>query len=79
MEMLREMAHAMWEHAAIANRMMEQMERRFEENLEGHVGRAKVDLEYLKFAEFYKVNPPGFRQTFNKLSTLIELRNWSRL
>ena len=62
---LREMAATMREQAAAAHRMMERMEQRDEENPEGHNGGAEVDLEYLKFAEFRKANPPSFRGTYN--------------
>ena len=44
---------------------MEQIELRDEENPERHNGGAEVDLEYLKFAEFRKANPPSFRGAYN--------------
>ena len=58
---LHEMAAAMREQATATHRMMEQMERRSKENLEGHNGEAEVNLEYLKFAEFKKENRPSFK------------------
>ena len=45
--------------------MMEQMEHRSKENLEGHKGGAKIDLEYLKFFEFEKANLLSFRGAYN--------------
>lgn len=48
------MVAAMKEQVVAANRMIEQIKRRYEENLEGHSSRAEVDLEYLKFAKFQK-------------------------
>ena len=45
--------------------MMERIEQRDKENLEGHNGGVEVDLEYLKFAEFQKANPPSFRGAYN--------------
>ena len=65
MGILREIAAAIREQAAAAHHMMERIEWRLEEKLEGHNGRAKVDLEYLKFAEFIKENLPSFRGTYN--------------
>ena len=63
--MLREMAATIREQAAAAHRMMERMEQRDEENLEGHNGGAEVDLKYLKFAEFRKANMLSFRGMYN--------------
>ena len=62
---LREMAATMRELVVAAHRMMERMEQRDEENPKGHNEGAKVDLEYLKFVEFRKANPPSFRGTYN--------------
>ena len=59
------MAASMREQVAAAYSMMERMEQRNKENSEGHNGGAKVDLEYLKFAEFRKVNLPSFRAAYN--------------
>ena len=55
----------MREQSTAAHHMMEQMERRSKENLDGHNGGVEIDLEYLKFAEFWKVNMPSFRGTYN--------------
>ena len=49
--MLHEMAAAIREQAAVAHRMIEQMEQMNEENSKEHNGGAEVDLEYLKFQE----------------------------
>ena len=66
MGMLREMAADMREQATATNRMMERMKQRNKENSEGYNGGAEVDLEYLKFAEFRKANPPSFRGAYNR-------------
>ena len=55
----------MWEEAATAHRMMERMEQRDEENLEGHNGGVEVDLKYLNFAEFLMANSLSFRGMYN--------------
>ena len=54
------MVNHMREQAATTNHMMEHIERRLEENMGGHGGGAKVDLEYLRFPEFRKANPSSF-------------------
>ena len=58
---LREMAYIMREQAAAAHQMMEQMGKQLEECHGGNPYGAKVDLEYLKFAEFWNANPHSFR------------------
>ena len=45
--------------------MMEQLEQQGEEGRGGDPNGVKVDLEYLKFAEFRKANPPSFHGTFD--------------
>ena len=65
MGMLREMATTMREQATAAHHMMEWIEQRSKENLEGHNGRAEVDSKYLKFAEFKKENQSSFRGMYN--------------
>ena len=62
---LREMAATMREQATVAHYMMEQMNRRSEENLDVHTSGAEVGLEYLKFAKFWKANPPSFKRVYN--------------
>ena len=59
------MAAAIREQVAATHHMMEWMERRSKENLEGHNGGAMIDLEYLKFTELRKANPPSFRRSYN--------------
>ena len=41
------------------------MGRQPEEGQGGNPNGADIDLEYLKFAEFRKTNPPSFQGTFN--------------
>ena len=65
MGMLCEMVATMREQTVAAYHMMERMEQRKEENSEGHNGGAEVDLEFLKSAEFRKVNPLSFRRAYN--------------
>ena len=60
----RAVARAMQDQAIVAAQMVERMNRQSEENSTKR-GRMEVDLEYLKFSEFRKVNPPSFRGTFN--------------
>ena len=65
MDTMREMAHAMREQAAAATQMMGQMGRQPEVGHGGNQNGPVVDLEYLKFAEFKKANPPSFRGAFD--------------
>ena len=65
MDMLREMAYAMREQVATAHQMMDQLGRQPEGDHGGNPNGPEVDLEYLKFAEFRKVNPPSFRGAFD--------------
>ena len=44
---------------------MKQMGRQPGESEGGNPNGEKVDLEYLKFAEFRKANPPSFRGAFH--------------
>ena len=69
---LQEMAYAMKEQAAVAHQMMEEVGWQPKEGHGGNPNRAKVDLEYLKFAEFRKANPPSFRGAFS----LDEAEEW---
>ena len=55
----------MREQAATAHQMMDQLGRQPEGGRRGNPNGPKVDLEYLKFAEFRKVNLLGFKGTFN--------------
>ena len=65
------MAHAMQEQAAIAYQMMDQLGRWPEAdhggNPHGPGNRhgPGADLDYLKFAEFRKANPPSFRGAYD--------------
>ena len=62
---LREMAYAMREQAVAAHKMMDQLGRQPEVNQGGNLNGPEVDLKYLKFAEFWKANPPSFRGAFD--------------
>ena len=62
---MREMAYAMPVQAAAATQMMGQLGRQLEVGHRGNHNGPGVDLEYLKFAEFRKANPPSFRGAFN--------------
>ena len=55
---MQEMAHAMREQAAIAHQMMDQLGKQPEVGHGGNPNGLRVDLEYLKFAEFRNANPP---------------------
>ena len=55
----------MLEQAAVAHQMMDQLGRRPEAGHEGNPNSPGMDLEYLKFAEFRKANPPSFRGAFD--------------
>ena len=65
MDTLQELAYAIQEQAAIAYQMMDWLERRPEVHHEGNLNGSWMDLKYLKFAEFRKANPPGFRGAFD--------------
>ena len=65
MNTMREMAYAMREQAAAATQMMGQLGRQPEVGPRGNPNGLGVDLEYLKFAEFRKANPPSFRGAFD--------------
>ena len=62
---IREMAYAMQEQATAAHQMMDQLGRQPEVGHGGNPNGLGVDLEYLKFAEFRKANPPSFRGAFD--------------
>ena len=65
MGMLREMAYAMREQATAAHQMMDQLGSKPDVSQGGNLNGLEVDLEYLKFAEFWKANPPSFRGAFD--------------
>ena len=65
MGMLREMAYAMREQVAAAHQIMDQLGRKPDVGQGGNLNGLEVDLEYLKFAEFWKANPPSFRGAFD--------------
>ena len=65
MDTMHEMAHAMREQAAAAHQMIDQLGRRPEAHHRGNPHGPGVDLDYLKFVEFRKANPPGFRGAFD--------------
>ena len=44
---------------------MDQLGRRPDAGHGGNLNGSEVDLEYLKFTEFKKANPPSFRETFD--------------
>ena len=54
-----------WVQAAAAHQMMDQLRRRPKAGHEGNPNGPGMDLEYLKFAEFRKVNSPSFRGAFD--------------
>ena len=64
MDMMREMAYTMWEQAAVAHPMMDQLRKRPETGHGRNSNGPEVDLKYLKFAEFRKANLPNFRGAF---------------
>ena len=55
----------MREHATTVNQMMDQLGRQRKEGHGGNPNGPENDLEYLKFLEFRKVNPPSFRGAFD--------------
>ena len=59
------MAHAMREQVAAAHKMMDQLGRQPEASHGGNPHSLGADLDYLKFAEFRKANPPSFRGAYN--------------
>ena len=65
MSTLREIAYVMREQAMAAHQMMDQLGRQPEVGQGRNPNGLEVDLEYLKFAEFRKVNPPSFRGAFD--------------
>ena len=65
MDTLREMAYAMREQAAAAHQMMDQLGRQPGAGHGANQNGLGVDLEYLKFTEFRKANPPSFRGAFH--------------
>ena len=65
MNTLREMAYAMQEQAAVAHQMMDQLGRWPEAGHGENPNGREMDLEYLKFAEFRKANPPSFQGAFD--------------
>ena len=62
---LREMAYVMRKQAMVAHQIMDQFGRQPKESHGGNPNGLEVDLEYLKFAEFWKANPLSFRGAFN--------------
>ena len=64
MDTLWEMAYAMREQAAAAHQMMDQLGRQLGAGHGGNPNGLGVDLEYLKFAKFQKVNPPVLKELF---------------
>ena len=65
MDTMRQMAYAMQEQATAAHQMMDQLRRQPKAGHKGNSNGPGVDLEYLKFAEFKKANPPSFRGAFD--------------
>ena len=65
MDTMREMAYPIWEQAAAAHQMMDQLGRQPKVGYGGNPNGLGVDLEYLKFTEFRKANPPSFRGAFD--------------
>ena len=55
----------MLEQAAATYQMMDQLGKQPEVGHGGNPNGPGMDLEYLKFAEFRKVNPPSFRGVCN--------------
>ena len=62
---LWEMAYAIREEAAAMHQMMDRLGRQHEADQGGNSNGLEVDLEYLKFAKFQKVNPPSFKGAFD--------------
>ena len=62
---MQEIAYAMREQATAAHQMMDQLGRQPEVGHGGNPNGPGVDLEYLKFAQFRKANPPSFRGAFD--------------
>ena len=62
------MAKAIQDQAIVATQMIERMDKQSEENSTEREGM-EVDLKYLKFSEFQKVNPLSFMGTFNPDAT----------
>ena len=65
MGMLREVAYEIREQVAVAHQMIDQLGRQLEGGQGGNPNGSEVDLDHLKFAEFRKMNSPGFRGAFN--------------
>ena len=66
MDMMREMAYGgMREQLAAVTQMMGQLGKQPEISHGGNPNGLGANLEYLKFAEFRKANPPNFRGVFN--------------
>ena len=65
MDALREIVYALQEQAPVSHQMMDQLGRRPEAGHEGNLNGLGVDLKYLIFANFIKVNPPNFRGAFD--------------
>ena len=55
----------MREQAATTHQMMDQLGKQPKGGHEGNLNGPKVDLEYLKFSKFQKVNLPSFRGAFD--------------
>ena len=55
----------MREQAAVVHQMMNQLRRQPEGGQGENPNGPEVDLEYLKFAELWKMNPPSFKGAFN--------------
>ena len=64
MNTLREMVYTMRKQGATTHQMMDWLGRRPEVGYGENPNGPKLDLEYLKFAEFGKVNPPSFWWAF---------------
>ena len=62
---MREMSHAMREQAAASHQMMDQLGRWPEAGHGGNLHGPGANLDYLKFAELRKVNPPSFRGAYD--------------
>ena len=55
----------MLEQVVAATQMMDYLGRQSEVGHGGNHNGSRMDLEYLKFAEFRKANQPSFRGVFN--------------
>ena len=62
---LWEMTYTMREQVVTTHQMMDQLGRQPKNGHGGNHNGLEVDLEYLKFVEFRKANPPSFKGAFN--------------